>query len=298
MNLFQALGYFLREATRNLLRSWKISLLAVTTIAVSLFVGGVFLVVANNLSRVVERWRGEAKIVVYLESGVGIDEVPGLLEHAASGPWVGQVTPVTAGEAGERFAESFPSLEGLLHGWSEEPLPASVEIGFDPLHGDRDGFDAWLDEMRDHERVATVDDDRTWLRQLETVLQIVTAVGVAIGGVLLAAAVFTIASVIRFTAHLYREEIEVMRLVGATEFFIRGPFFVEGLLQGLAGGVLALLGLYGGYLATVAEVDLAGSAITGLVISEFLPPRQQGLILLVGTAAGCLGAVLSLRREI
>ena len=81
-----------------------------------------------------------------------------------------------------------------------------------------------------------VDDDRDWVAQLEGVLQVIGAVGLGVVAVLMVAAIFTIASVIRLTAYLYRDEIGVMRLVGATELFIRGPFYVEGLLQGLLGG--------------------------------------------------------------
>ena len=84
-----------------------------------------------------------------------------------------------------------------------------------------------------------VDDDREWLSQLATAVAVVRAVGLALVASLLGAAIFTIASVIRLTAYLHNEETGMMRLVGATEFFIRGPFYVEGLLQGLIGGLVA-----------------------------------------------------------
>ena len=123
-----------------------------------------------------------------------------------------------------------------------------------------------------------VDDDRDWVGQLEDVLQVIGGIGLALVAVLLVAAIFTIASVIRLTAYLYREEIGVMRLVGATELFIRGPFYVEGLLQGLLGGALAVGGLYLGHLLLAPRTPrtwLAG-ALTG----SFLSPRDQ--LLLVG----------------
>jgi cell division transport system permease protein len=140
-----------------------------------------------------------------------------------------------------------------------------------------------------------VDDDRDWVAQLSAVVAVVRGLGLALGGVLLGAAVFTIGSVIRLTAYLYEEEMTVMRLVGATEFFIRGPFYVEGLLQGLLGGALAAGGLTAA--AWAARERLGESLLGRLVAAE--PPAPDQLLLLVGlgAAAGLLGAVLSLRRE-
>ena len=115
------------------------------------------------------------------------------------------------------------------------------------------------------------------------------------GLALLGAAVVTIASVIRLTAFLYRDEIAVMRMVGATELYIRGPFFFEGLIQGFLGGALALLGLYGAFV-TLNPRDATvflGSAL----VERFLPWPMILALLGVGTLAGLLGAVISLRRE-
>jgi cell division transport system permease protein len=113
--------------------------------------------------------------------------------------------------------------------------------------------------------------------------------------VLLSAAVFTIASVIRLTAYLYHEEILIMRLVGATEFFIRGPFFLEGLLQGLLGGVVAVVALYGAHALALAQA--ARSVWGGLLLGDFLGFGQQIFLVALGALAGLAGAVLSLRRE-
>ena len=90
---------------------------------------------------------------------------------------------------------------------------------------------AWLAELRRHPAVDMVDDDRDWLRQLELLVAVFRGVGLTLGALLLAAATLTIASVIRLTAYLYRDEIAVLRLIGATEFYIRGPFYAEGLVQ-------------------------------------------------------------------
>ncbi len=292
MKFLQALRYFFREAAVNLLRGWKVSLLAVLTIAVSLFIGGAFLLVSGNLAATVERWRGEMRVVIYLRPDTSEADLRRLAAEAARGPGVVSVEPVTAAAARERFREISPGLAELVAGWQEEPLPASLEIGLAPRAPA--GGPAWLDGWRRRPEVTLVDDDREWLGQLETVVAVVRAVGLALVGGLLAAAIFTIASVIRLTAYLHHEEIGIMRLVGATEFFIRGPFYAEGLLQGLIGGLLASGALFGVYQALQAR---RGALLTSVLALDFLSLQQVGVLVLLGAAAGLFGAVASLRRE-
>ncbi len=293
MKLFAALRYFFREAVVNLVRGWKVSLLAVLTIAVSLFIGGAFLLVSGNLSASVERWRGEMRVVIYLEPETTEADLRKLAAEASTGPGVSSVEPVTAQAARKRFQDVFPSLAELVSGWEDEPLPASLEVGLDPKTSQ--GRDAWLDGWRKRPEVTLVDDDREWLGQLEALVAVVQAVGLALVAGLLGAAIFTIASVIRLTAYLHHEETEIMRLVGATEFFIRGPFYVEGLLQGLLGGFLASGALWGVY--QLVHVKSRGSLLSTLLALDFLSLQEVAFLVVLGGAAGLFGAVISLRRE-
>ncbi len=294
MRLVHALRYFFREAAVNLLRGWKVSLLAVLTIAVSLFIGGAFLLVSGNLAASVERWRGEMRVVIYLRPDTSEAELRRLAAEAARGPGVASVEPVTAAAARRRFQEIFPGLSDLVTGWQEEPLPASLELGLDPRAAPP-ARAAWLEVWRKRSEVTLVDDDREWLGQLETMVAVVRTAGLALVGGLLGAAIFTIASVIRLTAYLHHEETEVMRLVGATEFFIRGPFYAEGLLQGLIGGVLASGALFGVHQALHSKGQ--GSLFSAVLALDFLSPQQVVWLVLLGGAAGLFGAVVSLRRE-
>jgi cell division transport system permease protein len=294
VKIFQALRYFFREAAVNLLRSWKVSLLAVLTIAVSLFIGGAFLLVSGNLSGSVERWRGEMRVLIYLKPETPEADLRRLAAEASRQPGVRSVEPVTAAAARQRFKEIFPGLADLVAGWQDEPLPASLEVGLDPAAAGP-ARHAWLEGWRRRPEVTLVDDDREWLGQLETVVAVVRAVGLSLVGGLLGAAIFTIASVIRLTAYLHHEEISVMRLVGATEFFIRGPFYVEGFLQGLLGGLVASGSLWGAY--HFLQARGRGSLVSTALALDFLKPQEVGFLILLGGAAGLFGAVASLRRE-
>jgi cell division transport system permease protein len=269
----------------------------VLTIAVSLGLGGTFLLASGNLERAVERWRAEGRIVVYLQPQTTAAELQRLAAEASASPWVSDVEAVTAAEARRRFGEVFPSLAGLVEGWEEEPLPASLEIALrEPAQSPRPAaLDRWLDTWRGRPEVSLVDDDSEWLRQLETLIAVVRGIGLALGGVLLGGAIFTIGSVIRLTAYLHHEEIGILRLVGATELYIRGPFYAEGLLQGLIGSALAVTGLYGAY--ELVRRQAGASLFASLLASDFLAWRQLALLAGLGALAGLAGAIASLRRE-
>lgn len=295
MSFLQAIAYFVREACLSLVRSWKISLLAITTIAVSLYLGGVFLLVSGNLRQLIESWRSESAIVVYLAAEAGAEDSARLASRLEEAPWALSAEPVSAAAAQQRFRQAFPSLSDLLEGWGEDPLPASIEVRLDgQAAGDRQALDAWLVKVRGDPSVSMVDDDRDWLRQLEAVVFALEVMGLAFGAVLLATAVFTISSVIRLTAYLYRDEIAVMRMVGATEFFIRGPFYMEGLVQGLAGGVLATGALAGTHALLIQR---HAEATLSLLAAKFLSPTELLALAGLGGLAGLVGAITSLRRE-
>ncbi|HXO29495.1 MAG TPA: permease-like cell division protein FtsX, partial [Thermoanaerobaculia bacterium] len=264
------------------------------TITVSLLLGGAFLLASRNLAASVEGWRGQLRVVIYLKPGTPASDLPRLAAAARAAPWVAGVDVVSPAAARRRFRDTFPTLADVIDSGEGEPLPASLEVALRREQAEAGGLDAWLDAWRRRPEVAMVDDDREWLGQVETAVAVVRAVGLVLGGILLGAAIFTIASIIRLTAYLHHEEITIMRLVGATEFFIRGPFYVEGLIQGFLGGALASAGLYASYQLIHAR---SRSLFAAVLAGQFLSPRQLGLLLLLGALAGLIGAVASLRRE-
>ena len=296
MTWIQALRYFAREAAISLARSAKVSALAVVTIAISLFLAGVLLLVSRNLAETVAEWRGDARFVVYLAGGSSAEPRTRLAAEIAGAPWVAAAVEIGPEAARQRFERSFPSLAELVAEGGESRLPSSVEAQLAPAaSADPEGFRTWAQALRARPEVETVDDDRDWIAQVETALTLVRSLGVALSIVLLGASVFTIASVVRFTAILYSEEIAIMRLVGATEFFIRGPFYLEGILQGLLGAGVAIGGLYALFLGLGPH--LADSIFASVAVARFLTMGESLLLLLFGAAAGLAGAIVSLGRE-
>lgn len=295
MTLFQALRYFVREALTGLARSLRVSLLAIFTIAVSLFLSGALFLASQNLARTVRDWRAEARLVVYLAGTADEAARATIRETLATGRWTEEIAEVTPEEAERRFLKAFPSLAEIVSARGGS-LPSSLEARLRPVPGsDAAAFESWLAALRALPAVEMIDADQDWIAQVETLLALVRGVGFALTVILLGASIFTIASVVRLTSFLYRDEIAVMRLVGATEFYIRGPFYVEGILQGLVGGGLACGALAG--LHVYIGQKVASSPLAGLVAERFFTPAELALLVLFGALAGWLGAVVSLGRE-
>jgi len=210
-------------------------------------------------------------------------------------PWVRSARAVSADEAGARFLAAFPSMADLLEGWDRSPLPTSLAVEADWSLAGTDGVGLATQAWRQDAAVASIDDDRDWLAQLETIAVVLRGLATLVGGVLIITAVFTIASVIRLAAHQHRDEIAVLRLVGATEFFIRGPFYAEGMIQGVLGAVVALAALATSF---VLLRQRFGDGLLGrLVAGRFLSPGVIAGLVLLGAVAGLVGAVVSLGRE-
>lgn len=295
MTLGRALSYFGREAALNLARSWRASVVAILTIGTSLAVAGGFLLLTGNLARAATSWRSQLKATVFLRDDATPEQRARVLELARAPAWARSAELVTPEAAAQRFRATFSSLADVVAASAESPFPAAVEVALDSSAVNDGGLAAWAARLESEPGVELVDSDQQWLERLVEVLTLARLVGLAVGLGLVVAATFTIAFVIRLTAYLHLEEIAVMRLVGATEFFIRGPFYVEGLLQGLLGGAVALISLYG--LHALALARAGDSAWLALVLGGFLTWKEQMGLLLLGGAAGLLGAIASLRRE-
>lgn len=295
MSLAQALSYFFSEAARTLLANWRSSVVAVGTCALSLFVGGFFLMVGTNVAGAVDDWQGAMKISVFLAGDPAPAELERLRAQVVAAPWIASAETVDRGEARRRFDLAFPSVAEALGEQSDLDLPASIEGVLVTSTLDEAAFAAWVEDLESDEFVDAVDDDRDWISSLRRAAAWSRTAGVGLGLALLIAAALTIAAVVRLAAVQYLDEISVLRLVGATEFFVRGPFVAEGVLQGLAGSVVSLAALA---LTRWTLIREAGEALwVDLLFGGFLTGLQSFAVLALGTTAGLAGALFAIRRE-
>jgi len=289
--------YFLKEALRRTWASKRTSFVAVAMIAISLFVLGSFLLLSENLQRAVERWQGHSRVTIYLNSEITPDQQRAVDAFLASHKELAARRFVTKQEALARFKSYFTNLAEVAGNLEENPFPPSYEIELRPGIAQSRGFEALMTDVRRLAGVDQVQFDWEWTRRLRRMIEMLNIIGIAAGGVLAMAAAFTIANVIRLTMMLYHEEIEIMRLVGATERMIRGPFLIEGLLQGTIGGIVAVAVLAAGFFAGQRTLAPSSSLLWGFLFGCFLPWQKIALLILGGTVAGWFGSWLSVHER-
>ncbi len=292
----RALKYFLNEAAESLLRSWRSAALAILTITAGLFVLGFFLMVNNNLQRVVGRWSEAAEMSVYLKDDATKEQVQALQAIVDQSGLSDQRQYLSKADALARFREDFPDLAGATERLERNPLPASLEVRLGPkARTATAAVDDLAARLGSEPGVADVRYDRRWLSRLGSAVRVVRTVGLVIVALLAVAAALTVANVVRLAAYARRDEIEIMQLVGAPFAFIRGPFVAEGILQGGAGAVLAIVLLWAIFLTGKAWYGQLALEGLGLTTLTFLPFGVLLTLVAGGMLLGCVGGLIVAR---
>ncbi|MCI0567782.1 MAG: ABC transporter permease [Acidobacteria bacterium] len=286
----------LREALLSLWRNRFMNLVASFTIAVSLLVLGLFLLLAHNLRSVVAAVGSQVTVSVYLRGDATEEQRDRLMDSLRGRAEIEGTEYLSPQAALEKFQRLFPTMREVAGELEENPLPASVEIRIAEGHRDPDSLRQLAEEMKRLPGVDDADFDLPWVTRLRDMVAMARAAGVSLGGVVGLAAILTIASVIRMTIYARQQEIEIMRLVGATRTYIAAPFLLESSLLGILGGVLSLGALYAIHRHLAASQGGLVPVLRDLLTTSFLPRSTSTLLLLLGLAAGALGGLLSLRK--
>lgn len=288
------LVYFLRKALGNIWTNPFLSLVTLSTIAISMLILGLFSLIYLNVQQSSHQMGGELQITAYLQETISSEQAKVLRSKVADWPEVERITYISKEQALARFRSQLREYAGILEGLKENPLPASLEVTLMPQYGRSGNIKELSTRLGRLPGVAEVQYGRKWMAKLRVFVEVMKLVGITVGGLLLIATIFVISNTIKLTFYSRREELEIMRLVGATDFFIKAPFLIEGLLHGLGGALLAAGGLSLLMLFLFSHLDLplrlavmAGSLPTGQLVAGFL-----GLGLLLGV----LGSMVSLRR--
>jgi cell division transport system permease protein len=281
-----------REALLSFRRAPLLSTLSVTTIAFSLFTLGLFGLVAINLREALRGLEERVEIVAFVLRGTPAETITLATQDIAAFPEVKEVAFVTEEQALTRARQELVEFRDAYRDLQVNPLPASIEVRLKEGYRDAANVERVAQRLRGFGFVEDVRFGRDWVRKLDHLRNITGLVGLVIGLAFAAVAVVIIGVTIRLTLLQRAREISVMRLVGATNWFIRGPFLLEGALKGLLGGFLSLLLCYAGYLLFR---DSSGGTFAGLV---FFRPEQMLLILVFGFMLGLGGSLVSVGRHL
>jgi len=295
----RALKYFFDEASASLWRGLKTSIVATATITVAFVVLGGFLILTSNMERVFTRWQEAAEFSVYLSDAATSEQRAAIEKTLRSSPSVSAVEVVSKDEALRRFKQNFGTLAEMAGDVNANPLPASIEVQLRP-NADPAEVESLAKKTAALGGVADVRYDRQWIQRLMYAVGLVRAGGFALASLLVFAAALTVASVVRLALFARREEIHIMQLVGAPIAYIRGPFIMEGLLQGGIGAVAALVVLWITFLVVRGRSAawFAGAIDPGSLV--FLSIANAAAVLLAGMTVGALGGFIAARgaREI
>ena len=283
-----------KRAVVNLWRAPLPSLVSVLTIGLALFLGTSFafgLVAARSL---VKSWGAQATLTLYLHGSASDAVARQLAERVGREHPEVSVRFVPKAEALQRLKADLGEQGTVLEGLTSNPLPPTIELSPKQMLP-AEALHQLAAELSRLPAVAEVDYGRDWLDRLESLARAIRAAGAGALVAVLSAALLVVANTIRLAVYARRDEIEIMKLVGATDGYVRLPFLLEGVLQGLLGGGLALAALFGVQKWLLPRVHDAFSFASGAALPVLAIP-QAGAVAAAGALVGLLGSWLAVSR--
>ncbi|GMV10959.1 MAG TPA: permease-like cell division protein FtsX [Gemmatimonadaceae bacterium] len=274
-----------REALLGFRRAPLLSVLSITTIAFSLFAFGLFSLVALNIRNTLRAVESRVEIRAFLAESAEAEAIAAAMGEVGALPEVARVEYVTPEQALARARQELGEFRDVFEAGF---LPGSLDIRLREGYRDPATVKRIADRVRTYAFVDDVRFGEEWVQKLYSIRNVATAAGIILGLAFAGVAIIVIGATIRMAVMARSREISIMRLVGATDGFIRRPFLIEGFLKGVMGGGLALLLTY-----------LASTLISRYFIqTEFFDARLAFLGLLGGAVIGIVGSAISVGRQI
>jgi len=285
--------YFFRQTLINIINNRTVHAIGLGTMIASLLIFGTFLILFVNLNAWLQGWEHSLSMSVYLQDEISESKRGKIASFIKDQPAAEIERFISKEEALRDLRSALGSQTGLLEGLSDNPLPASFEVVFRAEDSEID-LQRIKKEIENIEGVEEVQYTEDWLERFEGLMKIVRLVGFIIGGLLCIGVLFIVTNTIKLTIYSRRDEIEILKLVGATDWFVKIPFLLEGMVQGILSGILALLTLFSGYiLLSTKKMHFLSLAVLDLV---FLPHEYVLSILLISVALGLVGSLIAVGR--
>lgn len=288
----RTLEYFIREAVSSLRHNGLMSVASVSTVALSLLILGMFLIMVLNLNNMASALESQVQISVYLQDNLNEREVLDLRTRITKLKGVSQVTFIGKDEALVRFKQRLGEQQGILAALGDtNPLPNAFEVKVDSP----DRVKIVAGAISQFKGVENAKFGREVVEQLFALTKMIRIFGLVLIVFLALAALFIISNTIRITVFARRREIGIMKYVGATDWFIRWPFLIEGMILGFGGALMAVLLLNKTY-SVFTEQVYESLAFLPLIPKYPFLTNITIVLLIIGTSIGALGSTISLRR--
>ena len=278
----------------NIRKNLTVHILSLGTIVASLLILGAFLLLFGNLDNWLQRLGSSLSMSVYLKDGTSEykrDKVDSFI-RGLPGAEIKQY--ISKKEAMDDLSAALGNEAAFLKHLTVNPLPASYEVIFRTKEGHAVDPDQIKGQLEKLDGVEDVQYNKECLTRLEGLVDIVRLIGLIIGGFLCLCVVFIVTNTIKLTIYSRKDEIEILKLVGATDWFVKLPFLLEGMIQGILGGVFAVAGLFLGYLLLSAkDIYLIGPMPLDFV---FLSTGYLTLIFILSMVMGIIGSFIAIGR--
>jgi len=288
--------YILKSTRKNVQDHGPTLVLSVTAVGFTLLLFATYVLFVSNLQVMGTRMGDHLQIIVYLGKDFPEGDLPALTERLGRMEEVDAVVYCSPEEALASLKESLGGTSVVLETLSENPLPASFDVRLKAPYQDLAAIRDLAARLEKEPGVEQVEYGGGWIERFFDFVRLLRWLGGSLGLMLLAATVIVISSTLSLGFYARKEEIEILRLVGASESYVKLPFFWEAMLQGTGGAALALIFLWGLYQVFHMKVASVWSLFAGWVRFEFLSPGAVIGILLLGALVGGLSCVVSFSR--
>jgi len=283
-----------RRARRGMLREWRLHALSVFSLAVAFVCLGAALLVVTNLMAVQERWAHAGRASIYLKDNATQADIEGFKVALAKVPGITNVRYVSSGQARAEFGAQEVTSHAELAALPVEAFPASIEVDVRPDMPDAE-LAGIVGKMRQLPVVDDVETYQNWTDRLARLVKGGVGAAAVLAVVVFGAVLAVVGSTIRLALQRRRTEVEVLRLVGATDGFVKGPFVLEGSAQGAMGATAALALLGTLFLIVRGRLDDELASLIG-VEPTFLPWHVAAALIAVGALLGAFAAAMGLRK--
>jgi cell division transport system permease protein len=284
--------YFLRQAMANILENRLAHLIGIGTMSIAFLIFYAFILIVVNLNHWTEDQGRSLTMSIYFKGEPDMVAVEKIKNELSLFPGVTIKRFVSKDDAMRHLRGKLGDKGGLLNGLKQNPLPASLEIILSADKGDSNLPYQLKTRLEKSDAVDEVQYSQEWMRRFQSILDVIKIGGMIFGGLLFLAALFIITNTIKLTMYSRREEIEILKLVGATNRFVKIPFMIEGSIQGFLSGVVALIILFLVYIIAIMRIDIS-IGFASLDIT-FLSPQLIFFLLLMSVIIGFIGSTVSL----
>ncbi len=286
--------FYLKKALKDIFSNRFLNAVTIITIALSILIISAAALFFVNASDMFNAWKKGIRIMVYLSPGTSEAQRLDTRFRLVSISGVKQARFISKNDALALMKSRMSRQSSLLDNLRKNPLPDAFEVSLVLSSSSREDIEFLAKRIETLPSVDEVEYGRQWIERFSNFFNLFKITGYALGAIFFMAAVFISANTIRLMLYSRRDEIEIMRLVGATDGFIKTPFYIEGLIQGLTGALVGLSVLYTAFAALSTHFEQNLSSAMASV--RFLPPDICGYIIFCGVMTGWLGCFFSLKQ--